>query len=69
MLLVFRRNGLRTALGGRSEKSLTVLLQYLSKYINDPRFSRFLMEITDIVLGQYQYACLVKFPIRVLHKA
>ena len=49
--IFFRRNGLKTALGGRNEKSLAMLLQYLSKYINDSRFAPLLIEITDIVLG------------------
>ena len=48
----FRRKGLKTAVGGRDEKSLCLLLQYLSKYINDPRFSQLLMEVVDVVLGK-----------------
>ena len=51
-LSVFRRKGLKTAVGGRDEKSLCLLLQYLSKYINDPRFSQLLMEVVDVVLGK-----------------
>jgi len=48
-----RRKGLKTAVGGRDEKSLGLLLQYLSKYINDPRFSQLLMEVVDVVLELY----------------
>jgi len=48
-----RRKGLKTAVGGRDEKSLCLLLQYLSKYINDPRFSQLLMEVVDVVLELY----------------
>ena len=48
-----RRNGLKTALGGRDEKSLTLLLNYLCKYVNDPRFSYFLMYIVDQTLDLY----------------
>jgi len=48
-----RRKGLKTALGGRDEKSLGLLLQYLAKYINDPRFSKLLTEIMDVVLELY----------------
>jgi len=48
-----RRKGLKTAIGGRDEKSLGLLLQYLAKYINDPRFSQLLMEIVDVVLEMY----------------
>merc|ERR1719411_331468 len=48
-----RRNGLKTALGGRDEKSLTLLLKYLCKYVNDPRFSYFLMYIVDQTLDLY----------------
>ena len=48
-----RRNGLKTALGGRDEKSLIPLLNYLCKYVNDPRFSHFLMFIVDQMLDLY----------------
>jgi U3 small nucleolar RNA-associated protein 15 len=48
-----RRNGLKTALGGRDEKSLILLLNYLCKYVNDPRFSYFLMYIVDQTLDLY----------------
>ena len=48
-----RRNGLKTALGGRDEKSLTLLLNYLCKYVNDPRFSYFLMYIVDQTVDLY----------------
>ena len=60
-LILFRRNGLKTAVGGRDEKSLGLLLQYLAKYINDPRFSQLLMEVVDVVLGiDYQRFAVVK---------
>ena len=48
-----RRNGLKTALGGRDEKALIPLLNYLCKYVNDPRFSHFLMFIVDQMLDLY----------------
>ena len=48
-----RRNGLQTALGGRDEKSLITLLNYLCKYVNDPRFSYFLMYVVDLTLDLY----------------
>ncbi len=51
-MFCFSRNGLKTALGGRDERSLKTLLQYLCKYINDPRFALLLIEITDLVLGK-----------------
>ena len=47
-----RRKGLHTAVGGRDEKSLGLLLTYIAKNINDPKFSGLLMEVMDTVLGK-----------------
>lgn len=46
-----RRNGLKTAVGGRDEKSLVPLLQYLHRNIADARFSSFLMDVLDLTIG------------------
>jgi len=48
-----RRNGLRTAIAGRDEKSLVPLLQYLHRNITDARFSAFLIEVIDLTLELY----------------
>ncbi len=48
-----RRNGLKTALGGRDERALLPLLQYLHRNIGDARFSAFLIEVVDITLDLY----------------
>ena len=50
-----RRNGLKTAIGGREEKSLVPLLQYLHRNIADARFSCFLIEVLDITIGKHKY--------------
>jgi len=48
-----RRNGLKTAIGGRDEKSLVPLLQYLHRNIADARFSSFLIEVVDVTIDLY----------------
>jgi len=48
-----RRKGLKTAIGGRDEKALGLLLQYLAKYINDSRFTQLLTEVMEVVLEMY----------------
>jgi len=48
-----RRNGLRTAIAGRDEKSLVPLLQYLHRNIADARFTAFLIEVIDLTLELY----------------
>lgn len=48
-----RRGTLRNALAGRNEESLTNLLHFLLKHITDPRFSRPLLTVGDIVLDLY----------------
>lgn len=48
-----RRNGLKTAIGGRSEKELVPLLQFLHRHITDPRFSTFLIEVVDMTIDLY----------------
>jgi hypothetical protein len=43
---------LKTALGGRDEKSLTAVLSFVAKHINDGRFARILIDVTDALLGK-----------------
>jgi U3 small nucleolar RNA-associated protein 15 len=47
-----RRNGLKTAIGGRDEKNLVPLLQYLLRNLADSKFSNFLIEVIDLTLGK-----------------
>ncbi|KTF92702.1 hypothetical protein cypCar_00007969 [Cyprinus carpio] len=49
-----RRGTLKNALAGRNEESLTKILNFLLKHIFDPRFSRPLLMVGDIVLDLYQ---------------
>ena len=47
-----RRNGLKTAIGGRTEKELAPLLQFFHRHITDPRFSNFLIRVVDMTIGK-----------------
>ncbi|XP_067246069.1 U3 small nucleolar RNA-associated protein 15 homolog [Chanodichthys erythropterus] len=49
-----RRGTLKNALAGRNEESLTKILSFLLKHITDPRFSRPLLTVGDLVLDLYQ---------------
>ena len=48
-----QRNGLRIALGGRSEEKLQPLLGFLATYAAHPRCSRLLLPSVDRVLDAY----------------
>ena len=48
-----RRNGLTQALGGRDEKSLALLLQFVCKNINEPRFSDLMIRVAEYLLKLY----------------
>ena len=48
-----KRGALGTALGGRDEKSLTTLLNFVVKYISDMRFSLILIDVADELLDLY----------------
>ncbi len=50
---LMRREGLRTALGGRDEKSLALVLTYVNRYIADMRFTRLLVHVGDILVDLY----------------
>ena len=47
-----RRQALKTALGGRSEKSIAPIMNYVTRYINDSRFSSLLVEVSNEILGK-----------------
>jgi len=50
---LMRRDGLRIALAGRDERSVANILNYLKKYLVDPRFSHVLLYVFDIVIELY----------------
>lgn len=50
---LMRREGLRTALGGRDEKSLAFVLTYVNRYIADMRFTRLLVHVADLLVDLY----------------
>ena len=50
-----RRNGLKSALGGRDAKDLLPILNFLHRNISDARFSSFLIEVMDITLDLYAH--------------
>ncbi|XP_066994419.1 U3 small nucleolar RNA-associated protein 15 homolog [Anabrus simplex] len=53
---LLRRKGLQTALAGREGKALLVVLRFLIKYIGDYRFTRVLLDVTNILLDIYDDA-------------
>ena len=46
-----QRDGLRVALSGRDENTLTPILVFIARYINKQLHTKFLCEILDIILG------------------
>ncbi|KAJ3179051.1 snoRNA-binding rRNA-processing protein [Gaertneriomyces sp. JEL0708] len=48
-----RRQGLRIALSGRTEKSLEPVLRFLMKNITKPRYAPFLVKVSELVLDMY----------------
>lgn len=48
-----RREGLRTALSGRDEKSLCSVLHYINKYISDTRFSKMVIYVAELLMDLY----------------
>lgn len=50
---LMRRDGLRTALVGRDEKSLLLVLSYVNRYIMDDRFSKVLLYVAGILVDLY----------------
>ena len=47
------RNGLTIALSGRDETTLEPLLSFASRYINNPRYSKLLVQVTNRILDLY----------------
>ncbi|RXM93834.1 U3 small nucleolar RNA-associated protein 15-like [Acipenser ruthenus] len=48
-----RRGTLKSALAGRDEKNLTMLLSFLIRHIVDPRFAPVLVNVADMILDIY----------------
>lgn len=48
-----RRNGLVIALSSRDEISLEPILSFLIRYINNPRYSKLLIQVTHVLLDIY----------------
>mmetsp|Transcript_14228 Transcript_14228/g.36374 ORF Transcript_14228/g.36374 Transcript_14228/m.36374 type:complete len:494 (+) Transcript_14228:67-1548(+) len=50
---IVRRGGLMTALAGRDETSLQMLLQFAITYVTNPRYSALLIDVTERLLELY----------------
>ncbi|KAL2917963.1 U3 small nucleolar RNA-associated protein 15 [Polyrhizophydium stewartii] len=50
---LIHRDGLRIALAGRDERTLQPILSFLMKYINNPRYTALLVDVTNIILDIY----------------
>ncbi|KAG1676498.1 U3 small nucleolar RNA-associated protein 15 [Nymphon striatum] len=50
---LIRRGSIKTALSGRDTSSLTLILKFVVKYINDVRFSRILLDVAHLLLDIY----------------
>ncbi|KAJ3020066.1 snoRNA-binding rRNA-processing protein [Thoreauomyces humboldtii] len=48
------REGLRSALGGRDDKSLEHVLKFVLRYITDPRFSNLLIDVANMLIDMYE---------------
>eukprot|EP01038_Epipyxis_sp_PR26KG_P016565 gene16565-22613_t len=48
-----RRNGLTIAISGRNEVSLEPLLSFIAKYINNPKYSKLLIQVMERILDLY----------------
>lgn len=53
-LLIYRRGGLTSALSGREDRTLTPVLTFLSRHINDPSFTETLVQVTHVLLGNIE---------------
>lgn len=58
---LLRRKGLHTAVAGRDGKMVKALLRFLIKYIGDHRFTRTLIDVTNIFLDVHENS-LNEFP-------
>jgi len=50
---LMRRDAIKTALIGRDERSLILLLNYVNKYLTDVRFSKVLMYVAEMLIDLY----------------
>lgn len=55
---LLRRQGMASAFGSRTQDSIAKILTFLNKYIGDGRFTRILIDITNIFLDVYESAFL-----------
>jgi hypothetical protein len=46
-----RRNGLKSALAGRDDSSLSIILTFLARNINDPSHSKIIIQVANTLLG------------------
>jgi U3 small nucleolar RNA-associated protein 15 len=51
---LIRRKGLKAALAGREDKSLSAILRFLIRYIGDYRFTRTLIDVANMLLDAYE---------------
>ncbi|KAJ3299413.1 snoRNA-binding rRNA-processing protein [Borealophlyctis nickersoniae] len=50
---LIHRNGLRIAVGGRDDRGLEPVTQFLWKYISHPRYTTLLIDVANVVLDLY----------------
>ena len=48
---LYHRRGLEMALENRNDEELLPVLNYLQKQINNPRFSKLLIKVADIIIS------------------
>jgi len=63
-----RRGALGTALAGRDDRTLTPILTFLARNINDPAHAEILNQVTNVLLGKilffsFQYSIIKAFTI------
>ena len=52
VLELARRDGLASALSGRTEKELLPLVGFLEKHMLDPKFSSLFLDVCEMVVGR-----------------
>ncbi|KAK3098153.1 hypothetical protein FSP39_016684 [Pinctada imbricata] len=50
---LIKRDGIRSALAGRDEKSLTIIVRFIQKNIGNPRLMPILVDVTNLLLEIY----------------
>lgn len=53
---LMHRNALDIALSGRNDVSLEPILEFLFKYVTDPRFATLVFDVMNILIGWYYYS-------------